>query len=89
MEAVLRHGSIALFRHRKRPMRGDIVLVDHPELGRIVRKVSAVGRQGNVHLTVTSRGISAEERGGRVPREAVLGVFVRRLGRIALPLSRA
>ena len=29
------HGTIALFRKRKRPVRAEIVLVDHPELGYI------------------------------------------------------
>lgn len=72
-------GSIALFRDRKGIARGDIVLVDHPELGRIVKKVSAVGRNGNVHLRGTSRSMTTGEEQSRVPRELVRGVWVWRL----------
>lgn len=88
MEPELRHGTIALYRNRKRPKRGDIVLVDHPELGRIARKVTAVGRKGNVHLTAASRRTPEEERGGSVPLRDVQGVLVRRVGWLALPFVR-
>ena len=85
MEPELRHGTIALFRKRKRPVRGEVVLVDHPKLGRIARKVTTVGRKGNVHLAATSRRVSGRcEKAGAVPREAVCGVLVRKLGRISL-----
>ena len=85
MEPELRHGTIGLFRRRKRPVRGQIVLVDHPTLGRIARKVTTVGRKGNVHLAACSRRVHGnEEKAGAVPREAVCGVLVRKLGRISL-----
>ena len=81
IEPNLPVGSIALFRRRKAKaiQRGDVVLVDHPDLGRIVKKVSAVGRKGNVHLQGMSGSSGDGEASGRVPREAVLGRFVRRL----------
>ena len=72
-------GSIVLFRRRRGVARGDVVLVDHPELGRVIRKVSAVGRKGNVHLQGTSRHSGEGKPLGKVPRECVLGVKVRRL----------
>lgn len=85
MEPFLRHGTIALFRKRKQPTRSDIVLVDHPELGRVVRKVKAVGRNGNLHLTATSRRFGQEkQKAGKVPMSAVRGILVSRLGRISL-----
>ena len=72
-------GSFALFRRRRAVQRGDVVLVEHPELGRIVKRVTAVGRKGNVHLKGMSGHHASDEPTGRVPREAVLGSFVRRL----------
>ena len=79
VEPVLPSGSIGLFRHRKGVRRGDVILVDHPELGRIVKKVTAVGRKGNVHLKGMSSHATEGEAIGKVPLEAVLGRFVRRL----------
>ncbi|WP_299191783.1 S24/S26 family peptidase [uncultured Erythrobacter sp.] len=81
IELNLPEGSIALFRRRKTKAirRGDVVLVDHPDLGRIVKKVTAVGRKGNVHLKGMSSSATGDEPSGKVPREAVLGRFVRRL----------
>ena len=70
----LPHGSIVLFRRRKGVARGDIVLVDHPELGRIVRKITTVGRRGNVYLAGMVRDETSEESSSRVSRERVRGV---------------
>ena len=88
MEPVLPHGTIALFRTQKRPKKDDVVLVQHPALGKIARKVRAVGRKGNVHLKATSRRSMGRDQSGKVPMDAVRGVFVRRLGRIALPFRK-
>lgn len=81
IEPNLPVGSVALFRRRKTKaiQRGDVVLVDHPALGKIVKKVTAVGRKGNVHLKGMSSSATGEEPSGKVPREAILGRFVRRL----------
>ena len=50
MEPGLPHGTIALFRTSIRPKKDDLVLVEHPDLGKVARKVRAIGRKGNVHL---------------------------------------
>ena len=70
----LPHGSIVLFRRRKGLARGDVVLVDHPELGRIVRKISTVGRRGNVYLAGMVRDENSEESSSRIARKLVRGV---------------
>lgn len=88
MEPGLPHGTVALFKTRIRPKKGDVVLVQHPEFGKIARKVGAVGREGNVHLKATSRRTTGGDPSGKVPMDAVMGVFVRRLGRIALPFRK-
>lgn len=75
MEPKLPHGSVALFRRRNKTKRGDVVLVEHPEFGRIVKQVSAVGRKGNVHISSTSRGGESSQELGSVPRANVLGVL--------------
>lgn len=72
-------GTVILFRHGRRPKRGDIVLVDHPELGRIVRKVSVVGRRGSVNLKGMSSRTEGGQGKGRVEPDAVLGVMVCKL----------
>lgn len=76
---VLRHGSIVMFRRRKGVARGDIVLVDHPELGRTVGRISTVGRQGNVYLQGIPRDEETDERQNRVAREQVRGVMFGKL----------
>lgn len=75
MEPKLPQGSIALFRSRKKTKRGDVVLVQHPEFGKIVKQVSAVGRKGNVHISSISRGGESSRELGSVPRDDVLGVL--------------
>ena len=72
-------GSVLLFRKRRRPKRGDVVLVDHPELGRIVKKVTIVGRKGSVHLKAMPKPSENGESYSSVPRDAVLGVKVCKL----------
>ena len=42
--------SLALFRSVKRVGRDDTLLVDHPERGLVVRRVSAVSMNGRVGL---------------------------------------
>ncbi len=50
MRPVLPDGSAGLFRAGRRVKRSDIVLVDHPEHGLLVRKVATVSLQGRVWL---------------------------------------
>ncbi len=79
MEPKLPNNSIALFRRRKGVTRGDVVLVDHPEFGIIVRKVSAVGREANIHLRGTSRQSTSQERLGKVAPDRIMGTLVLRV----------
>lgn len=79
MEPHLNEGSLALFRRCKAVARGDIVLVEHPQFGTIVKKVSAVGRRGNIHLRGTSRHSTSARELGSVPRSAVAGVMLFKL----------
>jgi signal peptidase I len=84
MEPGLPHGTLVLFRRRKGVKRGDVVLVDHPEHGRIVKKVSAVGRQGNIHLRGTSGRASGTSGMSKIHKDAVLGVMLSKLGHVRL-----
>ncbi|MEM6476048.1 MAG: S24/S26 family peptidase [Pseudomonadota bacterium] len=79
MEPMLPSGSLALFRARKRVERGDVVLVDHPEFGVIVKRARDVGEDGSVALEGTSPASTSPERLGRVERSRVQGVMVRQL----------
>lgn len=79
MEPKLPKGSLVLFKSKMRPKRGDTVLALHPEAGKVVQKVSAVGRRGGVHLSVEARKGNEAQSAGRVSPEDVLGVMVRRL----------
>lgn len=81
----LPRGSIALFRRHRSIRRGDVVLVEHPDLGRVVRQVSVVGRRGNIHFKRISddnddgEAAGKKEANGKVRRDAVLGRLVIRL----------
>ena len=55
MGLTLPHGSFALFRFKRRVEKDDIVLVDHPQCGIIVKRIAAVSRSGRYAL----RGMSA------------------------------
>lgn len=79
MEPRLPKGSVVLFTAKKRPKRGDTVLAMHPEMGKVIQKVTAVGRQGGVYLSVDARKGTEAQSVGRVDLEDVLGVMVRRL----------
>jgi len=79
MEPRLPKGSLVLFKSKIRPKRGDTVLAIHPDIGKVVQKVSAVGRKGGVHLSAEAKRGREAESVGRVSPENVLGVMVRRL----------
>ena len=50
LSRLLPGGTLALFRRKADVTRGDIVLVEHPEHGRIVRRVHTVNRYGRLSL---------------------------------------
>lgn len=79
MEPRLPKGSVVLFKSKIRPKRGDTVLAVHPVMGKVVQKVSAVGRQGGVHLSADCKKGCDAQSVGRVPPENVIGVMVSRL----------
>ena len=81
MEPMLTDGSVALFR---RPLfracqaeRGDIVLVDHPDFGVIVKRVRSVGADGAVALEGTSPASTPASMLGSVNSERLRGVLVK------------
>jgi len=77
MRRVLPAGTLALFRRKRVYVRGDIVLVQHPELGRIVRRVFAVGRRGRYSLEVLGPG---QVRGlGMIEPDSMRGAMLFRL----------
>lgn len=79
MEPMLPSGSIALFRARRSVVRGDVVLVDHPDFGLIVKRANMVDEDGTVALEGTSPASTSAERLGSVKFANVKGVLVRRL----------
>lgn len=50
MSRFLPGGSVALFRKKRHYVRGDVLLVRHPEHGKIVRRLHVVGRNGRYSL---------------------------------------
>ncbi|MEM9310705.1 MAG: S24 family peptidase [Pseudomonadota bacterium] len=79
MEPVLPDRSLALFRAKQSVGRGDVVLVDHPEFGVIVKRARAVEPDGGAWLEGTSTASTSAERLGRVGPDRIQGVLVMRL----------
>lgn len=71
--------SVALFYAVKRVKRGDIVLVDTAEYGRIVRKVRAVSVKGRVSLHRLSRVDGEVIRLDNIDADRVLGKLAIRM----------
>lgn len=79
MEPMLPHGTIALFRRRKAVDRGDVVLVEHPEFGVIVKRIYTVSLQGRYHLEGIGRFSTSRKKLGSVEREQIKGILVTKL----------
>lgn len=79
MEPLLPDRSLALFRRVKKVKRSDIVLVDHPEAGVIVRKVPAISLNGRVGLRAMKRAHKGARNLSNVDRDRVLGKLVFRM----------
>ena len=80
MDPDLPFKSIALFRETGRFKRSDIVLVDHPEHGVLVRKVSAIAvNSGRVGLRGICRTGNSARKLGNVDRDLVLGKLLVRM----------
>ncbi|MEL6707658.1 MAG: S24/S26 family peptidase [Pseudomonadota bacterium] len=85
MEPSLPLGAGAFFRRVERVKRGDMVLVDTADHGRMVRKVRAVSVSGRVALQRINRSDEGSVRVDHVEPQAVLGrlfVRLRWLGRL-------
>lgn len=56
MRRLLPGGTIALFKRKRAYVRGDVVIVRHPEHGKLVRRIFAVSREGRYSLEPISKG---------------------------------
>lgn len=79
MEPALPDKSIALFRARKSVKQGDVVLVDHPEFGVIVKRVRDTDSNGGAWLEGTSPASTSAERLGYVSPDRIRGVLLLRV----------
>ncbi|MEL7199159.1 MAG: S24/S26 family peptidase [Pseudomonadota bacterium] len=79
MEPMLPSGTIALFRATKSVRRGDVVLVDHPDFGMIVKSARLIGIDDEVALEGLSPASTSPEKLGSVPANRVRGVLLRKL----------
>ena len=71
--------SAVMFRPARRVKRSDVVLVDHPQFGFLVRKVSAVSKNGRIGLRGLSRSGNSARKLGNVDRELIRGQSVLRM----------
>lgn len=79
MGRVLPHRSLALFRRKRKVSKGDIVLVDHPEFGRLVKRVAAVTVNGRYSLRGATPNATNEQSLGAVEGSMIKGSLVARL----------
>jgi len=80
MEPLLPSGTIALFREQRHVKRGDVVLVDHPEFGKIVKSVREVAEGDGVALEGLSPHSTSAEKLGSVAPDKVRGTLLKCLG---------
>lgn len=66
-------GTFAVFRRRDKVKRGDVVLLNHPEYGWVIKKVHAVGRTGTISLHGLSDLSAGTQRPGPVASEHLYG----------------
>ncbi|MEE4205976.1 MAG: S24/S26 family peptidase [Erythrobacter sp.] len=55
MRLLLPGGTVAVFTRKRHYERGEVVLVEHPEHGRLIRRIYAIGRHGRYSLDVINR----------------------------------
>ena len=75
MAPKLPHGTFALFRRTRWIRPDDIVLVQHPVFGRIVKKVTSVSSQGITLTGLSSHSVSSLSL-GPVDRRNVQGKLI-------------
>jgi len=79
MGRVLPHRSFALFWRKRKVSKGDIVLVDHPEHGRIVKLVAAVTINGRYSLRGKQANSTDETPLGAVDGRQIRGTLIWRI----------
>lgn len=75
MDPVLPHGSHILFRRSARIEAGNVVLVDHPHLGVIVKVIANISERG-AELEGFSPLSTSRAKMGVVPHQAMRGKMV-------------
>lgn len=79
LQPALRDGTFAVFRSAKRVKRGDVVLVYHPEFGKLVREVGAITVNDRVSLLGMSRLIAGNGGESAVEHASVYGKILFRI----------
>ncbi len=79
MGRVLPHRSFALFRRKRKVSKGDIVLVDHPDYGRMVKMVAAVTINGRYSLRGANPNSETELPLGAVEGHCIRGTLIWRM----------
>ena len=77
MGRVLPHRALALFRRKRKVTKGDIVLVDHPQYGRMVKTCAAVTVKGRYSLRGARPNSQGEQRLGAVEGRYIKGTLVK------------
>ena len=79
MGRVLAHRTLALFWRKRKVSKGDIVLIEHPEFGRMIKIVAAVTINGRYSLRGAQPNSDSEERLGAVEGSHIRGTLLFRL----------
>jgi len=75
MEPLVPADSFAVFRPTRRAKPGDVVLVDHPRFGRIVKSIRDVDADG-ISLSGQSKFSVSTARLGKVRPDRVIGKMI-------------
>lgn len=79
LEPGLRNGSFAVFRRKREIMRGDIVLVRHPDRDKLVKRVATITLRGRISLHGMAEHGATGEGQSSVARREVLGTLMFRI----------
>ena len=72
MEPILAAGDFALFQRKKAYRPGDVVLLDHPRFGRIVKEIVEIKADRVVLRGISSASVSSEAM-GQIPIHNIVG----------------
>lgn len=76
MGRTLPHRSLALFKRKRKVSKNDVVLVDHPEYGRMVKTCAAVTINGRYSLRGATPNAEDEVRLGAVDGVHIKGTHI-------------